>query len=135
LEHRQKSASEKAKSAPKGTFRSLESALKYLRSASAKVSLRDVVDCEEEEQEQEDEVVHRPNYFEMLERTLAISQQRLTRYRLKESPANVLLQPMVANIGLLDFHRGVEGIEAGRRCGKEMLPEIERCIQRCSAGG
>lgn len=123
LEHRQRAAKGAAKKVPKNTFLSLDSALKYLGSIPSMLSLRDV---------SEDTTARTPNYFEMLERTLAISQQQLTKYRLSESPPDVLMQPQVANIGLLDFHRGEEGIKAGRECAEEMLPLIEKLIALAS---
>ncbi|MCB0343907.1 MAG: patatin-like phospholipase family protein [Bdellovibrionales bacterium] len=119
LEHRQKAAKGSGEEVPKSTFLSLDAAMKYLGSISSMLSLRDL--------SQEDDV-RKPNYFEMLERTLAISQQQLTKYRLSEFPPDVLLQPEVANIGLLDFHRGVEGIKAGRECAERMLPEIKKVL-------
>lgn len=123
LERPQQAAKGKGEAAPRGTFLSLDTALRYIRSVPSLVSLRDVSDAEN---------VRTPNYFEMLERTLAISQQQLTRYRLTEYPPDILLQPHVGSIGLLDFHRGEEGIAAGRSCAERMLPEINKLLSDAS---
>jgi NTE family protein len=39
-------------------------------------------------------------------------------------PPHVLLSPILAHIGLLEFYRGGESIDEGTACVRRMLPEI-----------
>ncbi|MDD2943531.1 MAG: patatin-like phospholipase family protein [bacterium] len=56
--------------------------------------------------------------FEILEKTLVINQKHLTRLRLKEDPADILISPAVANVSILDFHRFRDVVRAGEDSGK-----------------
>ncbi|MFN8388867.1 MAG: patatin-like phospholipase family protein [Bdellovibrionota bacterium] len=74
-----------------------------------------------------------PTVVEIVERTLAVSQRTLTEYRLKECPPDVLVQPAVGDIGLLDFHRGALGIERGMQAGREALPRVLEALEHAKA--
>ena len=43
------------------------------------------------------------------------AQDFIARVRMAADPVDMLIAPRVAQIGLLDFHRGAEAIAAGRR--------------------
>jgi len=45
-------------------------------------------------------------------------------------PPDVLVEPYLGTIGLLDFHRVDEGIEAGRKAVRRKAPEIEKLLTR-----
>ncbi len=72
---------------------------------------------------------HIPNALEVIERTLVISQHELTQARLKSHPPDFLLNPPVGEIGVLDFHRGEEGIELGRESARKHLPELRAALE------
>jgi NTE family protein len=55
-----------------------------------------------------------PGLYEVVERSLRIVQERLARSRMKEDPPDVLLQPKVAEIGFIEFHRAGDSFAAGR---------------------
>jgi NTE family protein len=55
-----------------------------------------------------------PSLYEVVERSLRIVQERLARSRMKEDPPDVLLQPKVAEIGFIEFHRAGDSFTAGR---------------------
>ncbi|HDJ28560.1 MAG TPA: patatin-like phospholipase RssA [Proteobacteria bacterium] len=65
-----------------------------------------------------------PGLFDVLAGSIAIMQDRLTRSRMAGDPPDILLNPHVANIGLLEFDRAAEAIEAGKQCVTSMLPAI-----------
>ena len=66
-----------------------------------------------------------PGLLEVLSGSINIMQDRITRSRLAGEPADVVLAPRLAHIGLLEFDRAGEIIEEGRRCVRSMLPMIE----------
>ena len=96
-----------------GSENFLTSAIQYFKSASEKISWLNS---------------NSPNLIDILEQTLVISQMRLTSLRLKESPPNVVIQPAVREVGILDFHRGEPIIELGRQAAKEKMAEIKELI-------
>lgn len=57
---------------------------------------------------------------------LNIILDRLTRMRLAADPADVMIEPDVSHIGLLDFHRADELIALGGQAAERALPAIER---------
>ncbi|MCB0359327.1 MAG: hypothetical protein KDD44_06815, partial [Bdellovibrionales bacterium] len=61
--------------------------------------------------------------------TLGVSQLHLTTLRLREHPADLVVRPAVGPIGLLDFHRGPEGIEAGEQAAEEALPQLRALLE------
>jgi NTE family protein len=65
-----------------------------------------------------------PGLFHAIANSINIFQDRITRSRLAGDPADVVLSPKVAHIGMLEFHRAAEAIEAGELCVKRALPEI-----------
>jgi len=65
-----------------------------------------------------------PGLFHAIANSINIFQDRITRSRLAGDPADVLLSPKVAHIGMLEFHRAAEAIEEGERCVRKAIPEI-----------
>lgn len=62
----------------------------------------------------------------VLQRSALISQAELVRLRLAASPPELLLVPDVRDIGILEFYRAGEALEAGRAAVRDHLAEIER---------
>lgn len=54
-----------------------------------------------------------PGMLEVLARSNMIMSVRISRSRMAGDPPDVLFAPRLARIGLMDFHRGREAIEAG----------------------
>jgi NTE family protein len=69
-----------------------------------------------------------PGFFYAVANSFNIVQDRITRSRLAGDPADVLLSPQLARIGMLEFHRAAEAITEGERCVRRMMPEIRRVI-------
>lgn len=61
----------------------------------------------------EDEEPRRPNLFEVMAGSIDIMQDRLTRNRLAEDPPEVLIEPRVGHMGLMEFDRATEAMEEG----------------------
>ena len=72
------------------------------------------------------------NIVSIIEQTLAIGQIELTRLRLRQYPPEVLIQPPVRDIGLLDFHRGTDGVARGAQAFKEQLSQIRSALEQFS---
>lgn len=66
-----------------------------------------------------------PSLLAVMSASIDIMQVRITRSRMAGDPPEVLLRPQVADIGLLDFHRATEAIEAGRRAVEVDLPSLQ----------
>ena len=57
-----------------------------------------------------------------------IVQDRLARSRLAGDPPDVLVNPPVAHVGLLDFHRAEESIKLGEQAMVEAIPMIHEAL-------
>lgn len=64
---------------------------------------------------------------------LNILLDRVTRARLAGDPADVLIAPRTAQIGLVEFHRAAETIELGAQAARESLPYIRHALERLKA--
>lgn len=67
-----------------------------------------------------------PGFFYAITNSVNIVQDRITRSRLAGDPADVLISPQLARIGMLEFHRAAEAITEGERSVRRMMPEIRR---------
>lgn len=56
-----------------------------------------------------------PNIFEVLASSISIMEMQITATRLKAAPPDILIQPKLGHIRLLDFHRAQEAIDEGYR--------------------
>ena len=75
------------------------------------------------ERERQDEA---PGLFTAITNSINIVQDRITRSRLAGDPAEVVISPRLAHIGMLEFHRAAEAIEEGENCVQNQLAEIRR---------
>ena len=73
-----------------------------------------------------DEKNQAPGLFYAIANSINIVQDRITRSRLAGDPADVLLSPRLAHIGMLEFHRAAEAIKEGKGCVQKALEEIRR---------
>jgi len=71
-----------------------------------------------------------PGLFYAIANSINIFQDRITRSRLAGDPADVLLSPRVAQIGMLEFHRADEAIREGRRCVQAAAGDVRRVMTR-----
>lgn len=70
----------------------------------------------------------RPGLFDVVSSSVHIMQDRITRGRLEDDPADVLLEPRLGAIGLLEFDRAAEAIAAGRDCVRQALPRLREAL-------
>jgi NTE family protein len=61
--------------------------------------------------------------------SLHIMQTRIARSRLAGEPADVLIAPRLAQLGLMDYHRAAEAIAEGAAAVGRMLPAIEYALK------
>jgi NTE family protein len=74
-----------------------------------------------------------PSMLDVVASSLNIMQVRIGRSRMAGDPPDVLIAPRLAYLGLLDFHRAEEAIEAGRRAAEASLPGL-RALGLAAAG-
>lgn len=67
-----------------------------------------------------------PSYFEVLTNSINIMQAQITDSRLAVERPDVILVPDVRGIGIMEFYRGREAIEAGRKSAADALPDIRK---------
>lgn len=65
-----------------------------------------------------------PSVLDVAMNSVNIMQMRITRSRLAGDPPELLIAPRLAHLGLMDFHRAEEAIEAGRHAALLELPEL-----------
>ncbi|NTV11818.1 MAG: patatin-like phospholipase RssA [Zoogloea sp.] len=72
--------------------------------------------------------VNLPSMLDVMHTSISIMSVRIARSRLAGEPADVLLTPRVGQIGLMDYHRGVEAIAQGEAVVERMLPAIHHAL-------
>ena len=70
-----------------------------------------------------------PSLADVVTNSIAIMQSRIARSRLAGEPADVLIAPRFAKVGLLDFHRADEAILSGRKAVEYMLPLLRSLLE------
>ena len=70
----------------------------------------------------------RPSMVDVVTGSLDIMSVRIARSRLAGEPAEVVIQPRLGGLGLLDYHRGAEAIAEGRAAAELMIPQIKRLL-------
>jgi NTE family protein len=58
-----------------------------------------------------------------------IFQDRITRSRLEADPADVIIEPKVGDIGLLEFHRAADAIAIGEEAVDLVIDELSRLLE------
>lgn len=69
-----------------------------------------------------------PSLLDVVSGSINIMQVRIARSRLAGEPADVLIAPRLAQIGLFDYHRGEEAIEEGMDAVRIMKPAILKAL-------
>ncbi len=69
-----------------------------------------------------------PSLVSVLSTSIQIMQTRIARSRLAGEPADVLIAPRLAHLGLMDYHRAAESIPEGIAAVKRMLPAIQYAL-------
>ena len=69
-----------------------------------------------------------PSVTSVLSTSIQIMQSRIARSRLAGEPADVLIAPRLAHLGLMDYHRAAEAMPEGVAAVKRMMPAIEHAL-------
>jgi NTE family protein len=70
-----------------------------------------------------------PSMLEVIASSINIMQVRITRSRLAGEPADLMIAPRLAHIGLMEFHRAEEAMAAGRRAAEQVLPRLREITE------
>ncbi len=71
----------------------------------------------------------RPSYFDVVADSISIMQNQITRSRMAGDPPEVLLEPRLGHIRLMDFNRAEDAIAEGRDCVERILPRLHDSLQ------
>jgi len=71
---------------------------------------------------------HRPGISTVMVDAFNIMQDRITRARLAVDPPDVIINPLLGQVGWFDFHRAEESIDAGTRATERSLDMIDEAI-------
>jgi NTE family protein len=66
--------------------------------------------------------------IEVLSKATGVVQARIAAARLREQPPDCIVVVPSRQIGLFDFHRAAEAVDAGRLAAREALPEIRSAL-------
>lgn len=69
-----------------------------------------------------------PGLFEVIAGTVNIMQDRITRSRMAGDPPDIILEPRLRHLGLLEFYRAQEAIDEGFKCISRMKESINHLI-------
>ncbi len=69
-----------------------------------------------------------PGYFDVLVGAVNIMQDKITRARLAGDPPDILVQPRLGNIQVLEFNRAAETIAAGEAAMQALLPALQELL-------
>lgn len=67
-----------------------------------------------------------PSLIDIVASSINIMQVRITRSRMAGDPADVVIAPALATLGLLDFHKADQAIDAGLQAVQASLPALQR---------
>jgi NTE family protein len=70
-----------------------------------------------------------PSMMEVRSGSINIMSARINRSRMAGEPAEAVIQPRLAEMGLMEYHRGGEAIAAGRAAAEQAVPQIRRLLQ------
>lgn len=65
----------------------------------------------------------------VLDRIMGFTQAEIVRLRASANPPDLMLEPDVGDIGVLEFYRGREAIAAGRQAAQDRLEEIKGLLR------
>ena len=65
-----------------------------------------------------------PGMFEVMYGSLNIMQDRITRSRLAGDPADVILEPRLGHIGLMDYDKAEDAIAEGKASVERLKPQL-----------
>lgn len=70
-----------------------------------------------------------PGLFDTMSSALNIIQNELTRTQLAVNPPDIIITPDLSHIGLLEFYRANEAIDAGKASVAAIAPDLEKLLK------
>ncbi len=70
-----------------------------------------------------------PGLFDVLASSINIMQDRITRSRMAGDPPDIILEPRLGQMGLLEFYKADESIEEGKKCVLRVKESLREIIQ------
>jgi len=71
-----------------------------------------------------------PSIVEVVQRSSIVAQRRITEYKFKENPPDIVIRPPLSGIKVMDFHIGKSIIEIGKEAAQKVLPELLEKINK-----
>ena len=71
-----------------------------------------------------------PSVLDVVMTSVNIMQMRITRSRMAGDPPELVIAPRLSHLGLLDFHRAKEAMDAGYAATQAALPGLEHWLKR-----
>lgn len=68
--------------------------------------------------------------IEIVQRSSIVAQRRLTEFNFRDNPPDLIIDPPLARVGVLDFHRGESIMELGRRAAEKVVPELKELMKK-----
>jgi len=65
-----------------------------------------------------------PSIVEVVQRSSILAQRKITEFKFKERPPEIVISPPLSHIKVMDFHNGKAIVEIGREAAKKVLPEL-----------
>jgi NTE family protein len=75
-----------------------------------------------------------PAMLDVLASSINIMQVLITRSRLAGDPADVMVTPLLADLGLMEFHRAKLAIDAGRHAVELVMPQLQARLNAATGG-
>ena len=66
--------------------------------------------------------------IDIIQKTSIATQQRLTKFRMQLYPPDLVIEPDVSDLGILDFKNGKKVIKVGEAETEKMIPQIKKLI-------
>jgi NTE family protein len=85
-------------------------------------------EAEDSSGEPESDLADDIGLIEVLSKATGVVQARIAAARLREQPPDCIVAAPSQEIGLFDFHRAADAVDAGRTAAREALPEIRSAL-------
>lgn len=95
----------------------------YIRSLAEKFYMEGLMEAKEREGEIAVSLV------DIIQRSSIIAQRKLTVYDFRDNPPDVVIDPPLSDIKVLDFHRGESIMDTGRRAAEKAIPELRNILK------
>jgi NTE family protein len=96
----------------------------YIRYLAEKFYMEDLIEVKDREKEISVSLV------DIIQRSSIVAQRKLTEYNFRDNPPDLIIDPPLSDIKVLDFHRGETIMERGMRAAEKAVPELRSLITK-----